>query len=74
MDFVTTELGLIFWVAFVIFVVVFPLLALISVLSNRFPNNEKLIWVLVILFAPLFGAMVYFMIGKSRRTTKSMDK
>jgi len=70
MDLVTPELGLIFWVAFVIFVILFPLFALISVFSNRFPNNEKLIWVLVILFAPLFGAMIYFIMGKSKQATK----
>ncbi|MCK7591900.1 PLD nuclease N-terminal domain-containing protein [Subsaxibacter sp. CAU 1640] len=70
MDLVTSELGLFFWIFFIVFVIVFPLFALISVLSNRFPNNEKLIWVLVILFAPLFGAIAYFIIGKSRRITK----
>jgi len=42
--------------------------ALISVLSSEFtqPQN-KLIWVLVILFLPIVGAILYFAIGMSQR-------
>jgi len=48
-------------------VLLFPLLALISVLKNDFPGNDKIIWVLVIIFLPFFGSLLYFMVGRSRQ-------
>jgi len=44
-----------------------PLLALISVLTGRFPGNEKLVWVLVIIFLPYLGSILYFIVGKQNR-------
>lgn len=51
----------------VLFIVLFPLIALINVLSNQFTSNDKLIWVLLIIFLPFLGALLYFMIGRSKR-------
>jgi len=67
MDLVTPGFGMIFWIIIIGFALILPIIALISVLSNQFPNNEKLIWVLVIIFAPLMGALIYFMTGKLRQ-------
>jgi uncharacterized membrane protein YhaH (DUF805 family) len=50
---------------------VLPLVALISVLTNRFEGNDKLIWVLVILLLPIIGAILYFAIGRSKRIKES---
>ena len=44
-----------------------PILALISVLTGRFPGNEKLVWVLVIIFLPYLGSIVYFLVGRQNR-------
>ncbi|WP_250432986.1 PLDc N-terminal domain-containing protein [Hanstruepera flava] len=44
-----------------------PILALISIVSKTFPNNDKLIWVLVVLFLPLLGSVLYFLIGRPRQ-------
>jgi len=52
---------------FVLFILLLPLLALISLLRNEFPGNDKLIWVLVILLFPFFGAILYFIIGRPKR-------
>ena len=48
-------------------ILLFPLLALISVLKNDFPGNDKIIWVLVIIFLPFFGSLLYFMVGRGRQ-------
>ena len=48
-------------------VLLFPLMALVSVLKNDFPGNDKIIWVLVIIFLPFFGSLLYFMVGRSRQ-------
>jgi len=44
-----------------------PLIALISVLKNSFKDNDKLIWILVILFIPYLGALLYFAFGRSKK-------
>lgn len=60
--------GSLFVTLFVLlFIVLLPLLALISVLKNRFNGNDKLIWVLIILFLPFLGALLYFGIGRNKR-------
>ncbi len=67
MDLVSSELGLIFWIVAIGFAIILPILALISVVSNQFRNNEKLIWVLVVLFAPVIGSIIYFIVGRPKR-------
>lgn len=66
MDLVTPELGFIFWILLIGIVIILPIIALISVFSNQFPKSEKLIWILVILFAPFFGSLIYFTLGRSK--------
>jgi len=45
-----------------------PLFAIISLLRNNFPNgNDKIVWILVILFLPYFGSILYFLMGYPRR-------
>ena len=48
-------------------VILLPLFALISVLKNNFEGNNKLVWVLVILFLPFLGSLLYFIIGRNQR-------
>jgi len=48
-------------------VLLFPLQALISVLKNNFSGNDKIIWVLVIIFLPFFGSLLYFAVGRSKK-------
>ncbi len=61
----THEIILILFIS--IFILLFPLLGLISVLKNEFEGNNKLIWVLLILFLPFIGALLYFLIGRKKR-------
>ena len=42
-------------------------LALIDILKSEFQGNSKLIWLLVVLFLNLFGAILYFLIGKEQK-------
>ncbi len=48
----------------------FPVFALISILKNDFKNNDKIVWVLVTLFLPFFGPLLYFIIGRPKRLKK----
>ncbi|WP_363321607.1 PLD nuclease N-terminal domain-containing protein [Plebeiibacterium sediminum] len=54
----------------ILLVVLLPLFALISILKSEFEGNDKLIWVLVVLFMPFLGAILYFIIGKDKRINK----
>ncbi|HTQ40802.1 MAG TPA: PLD nuclease N-terminal domain-containing protein [Pirellulales bacterium] len=43
------------------------IVALVDCLKNsRLQGTEKLIWVLVIIFLPLLGSLLYFIIGKGQ--------
>ena len=51
----------------IVFILLFPLIALISVLSSEFQGNDKMMWVLIIIFLPFLGSLLYFLIGRNRR-------
>ncbi|MDF2156519.1 PLD nuclease N-terminal domain-containing protein [Algoriphagus sp. CAU 1675] len=43
---------------------------LVDILRSNFKDpNMKLIWIIIILFAQVIGALVYLAIGKSTKTT-----
>lgn len=62
--------GLLVTLLVVLFIFLFPLFALISVLINDFRGNEKIMWVLIIIFLPFLGSLLYFLIGRDKRTNR----
>lgn len=67
MELLTPDLGLIFWTLFTL-IVVFPVIALISLLKSTFRDSStKLIWLIVILCVPVAGSILYFTIGRKQR-------
>lgn len=45
-----------------------PLIALVDVIRSNFrSSNDKLIWVLVVLFLNIIGAVLYLLIGRNQR-------
>ncbi len=47
-----------------LFFFLLPLLAIIDIVRSEFQDNsEKLIWVLIVLFFPIFGSIIYFSMG-----------
>ena len=51
--------------------VLFPIVALISILKNEFDGKEKLIWVLVVLLLPIVGSILYFIIFRPKQKRNS---
>jgi hypothetical protein len=47
--------------------VLFWILALIDCLKSTFKGNDKLVWVVVILFFPVIGPLLYFIIGTGHK-------
>ena len=43
------------------------IIALVDILRNKFEDNNKIVWVLVVLFFNLIGAILYFIIGRKQR-------
>jgi hypothetical protein len=46
---------------------IIPIIALVDVLRNEFTNNNKIIWVLVILLSWIIGAILYYFIGRNQK-------
>ena len=45
----------------------FWLWMLIHAITNKgLPDGEKIVWVLVIIFLPLIGSIIYFVIGRPK--------
>ncbi|MEN8201784.1 MAG: PLDc N-terminal domain-containing protein [Bacteroidota bacterium] len=62
--------GILLTLFIILFVILLPLLALISVLMNDFRGNDKLMWVVVIIFLPFLGSVLYFLVGRDRRINR----
>ena len=43
------------------------LTALIDILRNNFLGNNKIVWILVVIFIPIMGAILYLTIGKNQK-------
>lgn len=41
--------------------------ALVDVLRSEFTENNKLIWLLAVVFAPVVGWVAYFALGRSQK-------
>ena len=62
--------GLIITLMVILFIFLIPLLALLNVLMSDFQGNEKIMWVLIIIFLPFLGSLLYFMIGRDKRINR----
>jgi type IV secretory pathway TrbL component len=55
----------------ILFFVLLPLIlwgwALIDVLKSEFTGNNKIIWLLVVIFIPLIGILAYYFVGTKQK-------
>lgn len=59
------EIGLILMI--VLISLVLPVIALIDIVRSDFEGNNKLIWVLVVLFLWVIGSIIYYFIGRNQK-------
>ena len=64
----TREMLILILLVPVVFII--PIIALVDILRNEFNGNDKLIWVLIILFLWIIGAILYFFIGRKQKITR----
>ncbi|RXJ51214.1 PLD nuclease N-terminal domain-containing protein [Gelidibacter gilvus] len=60
------------WQIILILVTVFlgiipTIIALIDIVRNEFTGNNKIVWLLVVLFGNFLGALLYFIIGRTQK-------
>ena len=63
----TFSFGLMIWQIIIFVTLFFWLFCVIDVLRASFIGNDKLIWVLVLLFVPVLGPFLYLFIGRNKR-------
>ena len=42
-------------------------IALVDILGSNFQGNDKIVWVIVVIFFPFLGSILYFLIGRPRK-------
>lgn len=57
------------WLVFAVLCFAFWLWMLIHAIQNpRLDGSQRIVWVLVIIFLPFLGSLLYFFIGRSQAT------
>ncbi|MBT8318495.1 MAG: PLDc_N domain-containing protein [Lutibacter sp.] len=64
--------ALFIWQTLMILALILPIIALIDILRNDFKDNNKLIWILVVLFTNLVGVLLYLMYGTKQKISKKI--
>jgi hypothetical protein len=49
-----------------IFVLLLPIIAIVDILKSKFEGNDNILMLLIVIFIP-FGAILYFILGPSRK-------
>lgn len=58
-------------VLFFLFLIFLPfLLAFIDILRSNFEGNNKIVWLLALIFVPFIGAIAYFVFGRKQKIAK----
>ena len=66
--------GMLFMFLFWIASIVLWISALIDILKSDFRGgSDKIVWLLVVVFLPLLGAILYFTIGKNQKINKPTE-
>lgn len=46
---------------------ILPILAIIDILRSEFEGNNKIIWVLIVVFMHIIGSILYFILGRNQK-------
>lgn len=67
-------IGLLVWIVLGIMQLILFIAALISILgSKRYTGGGKFLWVVVVFFAPLLGAIGWFAVGRSAKIRTALE-
>lgn len=61
------EISLVVITCIMVFCILLPIIALIDLVKSEFTGNNKLIWLLIIIFFNFFGAILYFIMASKQK-------
>lgn len=67
MTLITPAFGLSLWTIIGFILLALPIIALVHLFRSNMQGQDRLTWVLLIVFMPVVGSILYFLIGKKRR-------
>lgn len=50
-----------------VFLFILPIIALVDIVKNEFEGNNKIVWVLIVIFFNIIGSILYFLIGRKQK-------
>ena len=53
-----------------LFLFILPIIALVDIVKSEFEGNNKVVWVLIVIFFSIIGSILYFLIGKNQKLNR----
>lgn len=63
------------WIIIISTIVLFilPIVALIDIVRSEFKGNNKLIWVIIVVFLNLPGIILYYAMGRNQKISEDLE-
>ena len=59
--------GLFIWQTILIITFILWMYSLLDILKSKYQKNDKIVWILIVILMPIFGAIVYVFIGRKQK-------
>lgn len=59
--------GLMIWQVILLFSIGLWIYCLIDISKSSFKNNDKLVWILIVLLVPFIGSVLYLFVGRKAK-------
>ncbi len=66
-ELIESSYGLITWQIITLIYIGLWIYSLIDIMKSSFEKNDKMIWILVALFVPILGPILYMIIGRKQK-------
>jgi len=60
-------IGLLIGIFIILCICFLWVIALVDILRSEFQGNDKVVWVIIVIFFPFLGSILYFLIGRSKK-------
>lgn len=47
--------------------ILLPIIAIVDIIRSRINENDKVVWIIIIILIPILGSILYFLLGQNRR-------
>jgi hypothetical protein len=56
-----------------LFFFILPIIALVDIIRSEFTGNNKIVWVLIVIFFNIIGSILYFLMGKNQKIERGNE-